>query len=55
MWEPLNKENKRKEAIIKELTKAEEISEVIVDVNGDEWEDRGDVTGDRYMILCMQI
>ena len=55
MWEPLNKEIKRKEAIIKELTKGEEISEVIVDENGDEWEDMGDVTGNRYMILCMQI
>ena len=55
MWEPLNKEIKRKEAIIKELTKAEEIPEVIVDENGDEWEDMGDVTGNRYMILCMQM
>ena len=51
MWKPLNKEIKRKEALIKELTQAEEISEVVVDENGDEWEDIGNVAGERCCMI----
>jgi hypothetical protein len=51
LWKPLNKEIKRKEALFKELTQAEEISEVVVDENGDEWEDIGNVAGERCCMI----